>query len=52
MINKKNIMKYQLDECVETMTIVISEWFAYDPSRILQLSEFVWSLRSSVWVVF
>ena len=24
----------------------------YDPSRILQLSEFVWTLRSSVKVVF
>ncbi len=27
------------------------KWF-YNPSRILQLSEFVWTLRSSVWVVF
>ena len=26
-------------------------WFFYDASRILQLSEFVWALRSSVWVV-
>ena len=25
-------------------------WFIYDPSRILQLSEFVWTLRSSVWI--
>ena len=27
-------------------------WFFYDPSRMLHLSEFVWALRSSVWVVF
>ena len=27
-------------------------WFVYDPSWMLQLSEFVWTLRSSVWVVF
>ena len=26
--------------------------FFYDPSHVLQLSEFVWSLRFSVWVVF
>ena len=26
-------------------------WFFYDPSWMLQLSEFVWTLRSSVWVV-
>ena len=27
-------------------------WFFYDPSRMLQLSEFVWSLHFSVRVVF
>ena len=27
-------------------------WFCYYPSRILQLSEFVKNLRSSVWDVF
>ena len=27
-------------------------WYFYDTSRKLQLSEFVWTLRSSVWVVF
>ena len=27
-------------------------WFWYDPSRMLQLSEFVKKLRSSVWYVF
>ena len=26
--------------------------FFYDPSRILQLFQFVWTLQSSVWVVF
>ena len=27
-------------------------WIIYDPSWIMQLCEFVWTLRSSVWVVF
>ena len=27
-------------------------WLFYDPSWILQLSEFVWALRSSVWIVY
>ena len=27
-------------------------WFFYDPSWMLQLSEFVWMIRSLVWVVF
>ena len=27
-------------------------WFVYNPSWMLQLSEFVWTLRSSVWVIF
>ena len=27
-------------------------WLFYDPSWMLQLSEFVWALRSSVWLVF
>ena len=27
-------------------------WLFYDSSWILQLSEFVWALRSSVWIVF
>ena len=27
-------------------------WFFYDQSRILQLSEFLWTLPSFVWVVF
>ena len=27
-------------------------WFVHDPSRILQLSEFLWTLRFSVWVDF
>ena len=26
-------------------------WFFYDPSWMLQISEFVWSLRSLAWVV-
>ena len=49
-------------ECVEkySMTIVCDiwmicselNWFVYDPSWMLHLSEFVWILRSSVLVVF
>ena len=27
-------------------------WFFYDPSWMLHFAEFVWMLRSSVWVVF
>ena len=27
-------------------------WFFYDPSCLLQLSEFLWTLPSSTWVVF
>ena len=27
-------------------------WFFYDPSRMFQLPQFVWALRSSVWDVF
>ena len=27
-------------------------WFVYDPNWMLQLSEYVWILHSSVWVVF
>ena len=27
-------------------------WFVYDPSWMLHLTEFVWTLRSLVWVVF
>ena len=27
-------------------------WFFYDPCWMLQLSEFVWTLRSSAWGVF
>ena len=26
-------------------------WFVYDPSGMLQLSEFAWTLRSSVWLI-
>ena len=49
-------------ECVEKLSMAIgyniwmicleSNLFFYDPSRMLQLSEFVWTLRTSVWVVF
>ena len=40
------------------MTIVCNiwilelNWLFYDPSWMLQLSAFVWTLRSSGWVVF
>ena len=53
----KNIMKMRRKII---MTIVCNIWMIYlelnllfyDPSRMLQLSEFVWTLRFSVWVVF
>ena len=48
-------------DCVEKLSMIIScniwiiclelNWFVYDPSWMLQLSDFVWTLRSSVWVV-
>ena len=34
------------------MICLILNWFFYDPSRMLQFSEFVWALCSSVYVVF
>ena len=38
--------------CNIWMTYLELNWFFYDPSWMLQLSEFVWMQRSSVWVVF
>ena len=38
--------------CIIWMICLELNWFFYDPSWILQLSEFVWTHRSSVWVVF
>ena len=46
--------------CVEKLSIIIGcniwiiclELMFYYPIRMLQLSEFVWTIRSSVWVVF
>ena len=35
-----------------SMICLILNWFVYDPSWMLHLSEFVWTLHSSVWVVF
>jgi len=51
----KNIMKYLL-----SMTIVCNiwmiclelNWFFYDSSWMLRLSEFLWTLRSSAWIFF
>jgi len=47
-------------ECVEKKSMITGcniwmvclelNWYFKDPSRILQLSEFVWTLRYSVWV--
>ena len=65
-IKKKQNQKYYeiltIYECVEkqSMTIVCNiwmislelNWLFYDPSRMLQLSQFVWTLSSSVYVVF
>ena len=49
-------------ECVEKLSMIIGcniwmiclelNWFFYDPIWMLQLSEFVWTLRSSALVVF
>ena len=52
-------------ECVEKLSMIIGcniwmlwflilefNWCFYDPSQILQLYKFAWTLRSSVWVVF
>ena len=52
-------MKYQLFTNA-SMTIVCNirmiclelNWLFYDPSWMLQLSEFVWTLCSSLWVFF
>ena len=51
-----------LYECVEKLSMIFGcniwmvclelNWFVYDPSWMLQHSEFVWTLRSLVWVVF
>ena len=58
----KNSEILTMYECVEkrSMTIVCNiwkiclelNWFVYDPSWMLHLSECVWTLRSSVLVVF
>ena len=48
-------MKYQqsmLIGCNIWMICLELNWLFYDPSWTLQFSEFVWTLRSSVWVVF
>jgi len=60
--NKKNIMKYYLYTNASKnnrwlLFVIFNDflelnWFLYDPSWVLQLSEFVWTLRSSVLVVF
>ena len=46
-VEKKSIFK----GCNIWMICLELNWSFYDPSRTLQLSEFVWTLRSSVWVV-
>ena len=38
--------------CNIWMICLESNWLFYDPSWMLQLSEFIWTLRSSSWVVF
>ena len=60
-IIKKNIMKHLLHTNASKKSMIKScniwkmclelNWFVYDPSWMLHLSEFVWILRSSVWVV-
>ena len=66
-IFKKQNQKYYeiltIYECVEKiiddfsacniwMIFLVLNWLFYDPSWILQLSEFVWTLRSLAWVAF
>ena len=62
----KQVKKYYeistIYECVEKLSMIIGcdiwmiclelNWFFDDPSWMLQLSEFVWTPRSSAWVVF
>ena len=60
----KNVLKYQLypnaSKKNRRLLVVIYiwmiclelNWFFYDPSWMLHLSEFVWTLLSWVWVVF
>ena len=38
--------------CNVWMICLELNWFVYDPSWMLHLSEFIWTLRSSVLVVF
>ena len=45
-VEKKLIIGYNI-----WMICLELNWFFYDSSRVLQHSEFVWTLRSSVWVV-
>jgi len=54
-INYMRMRRRKIDEyrkgCNIWMICLEINRFFYDPSWILQLSEFVWTLRSSVWVV-
>ena len=38
--------------CDIWMICLTLNWYFYDPSWMLQLSKFAWTLQSSVWVVF
>ena len=63
---KKQNQKYYeiltINECIEKLSIIIGcniwmiclelNWLFSDPSWMLQISEFVWELHSSVWIVF
>ena len=47
-IIKKNLKYYE----ISTIYLFGIKLIFYDPSWMLQLPEFVWTLRSSVWAVF
>ena len=44
--------RWRTTVCNIWMICLELNWFVYDPSWMLHLSEFVWTLCSSVWVVF
>ncbi len=52
MEEEKIILKGSVCEKWNEMICLILNWFFYDPSCMLQFSQFVWTLRSSVQAVF
>ena len=48
MRRKKSII---IDRNISMICLELN-WFFYDPSHMLKFSEFVWTLRSLIWVVY